>query len=47
MPQSTKKVKWFCLNGNCDFSTHELDKFVEHLKEEHGIYIDYEIDAEG
>jgi len=36
--------KWLCLNGTCEYETDDLDAFIEHLKEHHDIYIDYEIE---
>jgi len=37
------RVRWLCLNGYCEYTTTDLDKFIEHLRDEHEIYIDYEL----
>jgi len=36
-------TKWICLNGTCKYETDDIDEFIEHLKTEHDIYIDYEV----
>jgi len=36
--------KWICLNDTCNYKTKDLDTFIEHLKEHHDIYIDYEVE---
>lgn len=38
--------KWSCLNDTCEFTTYKLEEFIEHLKDEHDVYIDCEIGEE-
>jgi len=46
MANLIKIKKWLCLNDHCEYETGDLDTFIEHLKENHDIYIDYEVEEE-